>query len=381
MSKNNLVYILNNYSSKSCEHFYHVVHLLETMADMGTQIHLIIEKGDSLPTISNKNIEITLLGRGNRYIELFKVIRGDIKKGYTRAYIRISQYSTLTVILASLFSKMKVLYWHSGTVFEYDDEQPFNLKKIKWFFKSRLPFNVIKYTTDYFVSGPEWMLEYYRDVVHVPKHKLKLLYNDIDPSRFSRGDKQEIREELKIDKSCFVFVFVHRFSPVRKSAMYIPQIFDEFFAVINDDKVRFYLIGGGPDKEELEALIKTKAYSNQVLFLGGIPNSDIQKYYQAADVYINPTHAEGFPRTIIEAMGCGLPIVTTNAGGIRDILPPSQHKYMSDIDDVAQFSKNLVDIYNEKDGLEVYINDNTTRIQRYSTDNVAKMYINLLENI
>lgn len=351
------------------------------MADMGTIIHLIIEKGDAKPVVNNKNIEVSLLGPKKRYLQLYRLIRNDIKKGYTHSYIRISQYSTLTVLLASAFTKMKVLYWHSGTVFEYDDAQPFNLKKIKWYFKSRLPFDIIKRTTDYFVSGPESMLDYYKDIVKVPSKKLRLLYNDIDPNRFSKGNKQQMRCELGIDSNSFVYVFVHRFSPVRMSSLYIPKIFDDFFAKIEDKDCKFYLIGGGPDKEFLEKVVGSKHYSKKVIFLGGIQNSEIQKYYQAADVYFNPTHAEGFPRTIIEAMGCGLPIVTTNAGGIKDILPESQLRFMSDIDDVEQFSNNLISIYGEKDKLEKYSKDNLTRIHRYSTESVAKMYINLLNSI
>ena len=52
-----LIYILNSYSKNSAQHFYHVVHLLETMADQGVDITLVIEKATDIPEVGN-NIKI-----------------------------------------------------------------------------------------------------------------------------------------------------------------------------------------------------------------------------------------------------------------------------------------------------------------------------------
>lgn len=383
-----LIYILNNYSSKSVEHFYHVVHLLETLANKGVKICLVLEKADEMPLIDNTLIECVIIGTKEcseikRLKKLYEILL-DKTKEYKNIFIRISNYSTLVAIAIKCRRKINVYYWHSGTVFEYDNEQPFNLNKIKWYFKTRIPFNIIKKHVDYFVTGPESMLAYYTETPNVSAHKIKLLYNDIDISRFdllTNNEKSHIRESLGFSKKQFIYIFVHRFSPVRKTGMYIPTIFDYFFQNVGEvTNVRFVLIGGGPDKDEIERAVKEKTYSNYILFKGSVQNSEIQKYYQAANVYINPTHAEGFPRTVIEAMACGLPIITTNAGGTSDLLPENQQQYVTDIEDPTSFAKNLITVYNNFESISELGKSNREYVRKFSTDNVADMYINLLQN-
>jgi len=380
-----LIYILNTYSSKSSEHYYHIINLLNVLSTKSVRIILVIEKCDEIPYFQS-NLRTIVISKSKshslfRYLKLYFTLLKLYHDGYTNVFIRISSFSTLCAISASFFSKLKVYYWHSGTVFEFDDKQPLTLKKVAWFFKTRLPFNIIKHTVDYFVTGPESMINYYHNVVSVPLKKLRLLYNDIDISRFnvlSIQNKKNLRTSLGLDPDDFVFLFVHRFSPVRMSSLYLPVILDVFFTHVNDTHVKFIFIGSGPDKTKIQTSIINCRYSNQVLFKGNVPNSVIQNYYMVSDVYFNPTHAECFPRTILEAMACSLPIVTTNAGGISDILPIPQLPYISDIDDVDSFADNLISIFQNRNSLSSIRLSNRNAVMKYSTDYVSDMFKNIL---
>ncbi|KUJ63725.1 hypothetical protein AR687_00625 [Flavobacteriaceae bacterium CRH] len=376
-----LIYILNHYSENSTQHFFHVLNLLEEIAQNGVSIKLIIEKSESEPIVNNSNIEVFCLRKKGvfRLLELFDLISKKQKQGYNKLFVRITNWGAIMAILNSLFTKLEVYYWHSGTVFEFDNEQKFDFTKFKWFLKTKLPFSFIKQFVTYFVTGPESMKDYYVNVVGVKSDKIKILYNDIDTSRFYKVKKNDVdkaKNELKIPTHKKIILFVHKFSPVRRSKLYIGNFIKQFYNEGELQDYLFYFIGNGQDKDEIEMEIINMGYSDKVFFLGALPNAHVHKLYQVADIFINPTHAEGFPRVLIEAMACGLPIVTTNAGGIKDILGPKQIQFMSDINDPSHFATNLIKIakLNESE-LNKIKDENLENVTKYSTSTVAKMYI------
>lgn len=378
---NKLIYILNHYSDDSSQHFFHVLNLLEEIAQNGVDIKLIIEKSVGKPIVNNSNIEVFCLKKTGIYrlFELYGLISKIQKQGYNKLFVRITNWGAIMAILNSFLSNLEVYYWHSGTVFEFDNEQKFSLDKVKWYLKTRLPFNFIKRYVTFFVTGPESMKEYYANVVGVNRDKIKILYNDINTSRFYKVEKEKvdtIKNELGIASDKKVILFVHKFSPVRKSKLYVSNFIKQFYNESLLQNYLFYFIGDGKDKDDIENEVKAMGYHDRVFFLGSLPNAEVHQFYQIADIFINPTHAEGFPRVLIEAMACGLPIVTTNAGGITDILGQKQLGYMSDINDSNGFAINLVKLAKLKSSeLNLIRDENLEEIEKYSTQKVALMYI------
>ncbi len=386
MAKKKLIYILNHYSENSSQHFFHVLNLLEEIARTGVSIKLIIEKAEGIPIVNQPNIEVFCLKKTGVYrlLELFILIRLIQKEGYNKLFVRITNWGAIMAILNSFVSKLEVYYWQSGTVYEYDDEQKFSINKIKWYLKTRFPFNFIKRFVTFFVTGPESMKEYYVKVVGVNADKIKILYNDIDTSRFHKVEKHNIlvvKNELGIANDKKIILFVHKFSPVRRSKLYIGNLIDKFYKESLLQDYLFYFIGDGTDKDDIEAEVEAMGYQDKVFFLGALPNAIVHQFYQIAHIFINPTYAEGFPRVLIEAMACGLPIVTTNAGGIKDILGSLQLQYMSDINDSNHFATNLIAMAKlDESELEEVRKENLEIVKKYSTHMVAKMYSNTIFN-
>ncbi|MFV5685815.1 glycosyltransferase family 4 protein [Flavobacterium sp. GB2R13] len=386
MSDKKLIYILNHYSENSSQHFFHVLNLLEEIAQNGVNINLIIEKTEGKPIVNNSNIKVFCLKKIGIYrlFELYGLISQMQREGYNKLFVRITNWGAIMAILNSFISKLEVYYWHSGTVFEFDNEQKFSLDKVKWYLKTRLPFNFIKRFVTFFVTGPESMREYYVNMVGISDDKIKVLYNDIDTSRFYKVEKQKsetIKNELGIASDKKIILFVHKFSPVRKSKLYVSNFIKQFYNESLLQSYLFYFIGDGKDKDDIEKEVKAMGYEDKVFFLGSLPNAIVHQFYQIADIFINPTHAEGFPRVLIEAMACGLPIVTTNAGGIKDILGEKQLDFMSDINDSNGFAINLVKLAKlESSELNLIRDENLEEIKKYSTQKVALMYIKTIFN-
>ena len=376
-----LIYILNQYSNKEGSHFFHILHLLEEMAKNGVEITLVIEKATDIPEFNIPNIRVIAQKQSGikRMFELFSILKKLNKQGYKKTFVRISQNGAIPAILVSKLYGGEVYYWQSGT--NYDEKKPFDLKR---FLKSELPFEIVKRYTNHFVTGPEMMVDYYANVVKVKREKLVCLYNDIDITRFSIIDEQEkmkIKKELDIPIDKKVILFVKRMSKIKGILFYSPYIIEKNQEIIRNKNYICYYLGDGTEKSELERQVKEKKLNDIVKIVGNKPNKDIQKFYQIADIFINPTLEEGFPRVLIEAMASGLPTVTTNAGGIADIVGELQSKFMVDIKDRDGFAKKLEELIKNENKQEKLSKENLARVKRYSTENVAKMYINTIFKI
>lgn len=377
-----MIYVLNHYSSKSTEHFYHVINLLKEMADNGVKIILIIERSDSDPQIYHENIKVVCQKEKNkilRVIELYKLLKKYTSLGFNKIFIRISINSTIVAILARKRNRDDVFYWQSGTTYKIDKENSSN--KIKWFFKKYLKFKCLIDNVDYFVTGPESMGDYYINDVGVKKEKIKILYNDIDTSRFSKIDsleKENLRRELGIPLDKKIILIVHRLSPVRKTDYYLPFIIDE--KIFNDNNAKIIIIGDGPEKKILNEKINKLRYENIVEFLGSKKNADIEKYYKIADIFLNPSYTEGFPRVIIEAMASGLPVISTDAGGTKDLFSKKQLKFIIPKDDRNTLKIKLNEMIANEVDLKELGQENLDRVKLYSTQQVSKMYIREIFN-
>ena len=377
-----LIYVLNSYSNNSVQHFFHVINLLETMAsEGGIEIALVIEKCEDKPIIQNPRIHIYAQKNKNkvmRALEFMKIVRNLVKDGYSKIFIRISTIAALLSYYCVHNLGAEIFFWISGAAFEINRQQPIK-KRIAWYLKSYLPYCFVKRNVDYFVTGPEFMVDYYATSGKVKREKICLLYNDIDIKRFDVPtllEKNALKKELGLNEKNVYILLVHRFSNIRKTAYYLEKIID----FLSDRKdLELIMIGSGPEEKVLKLKIEQSGLKN-IRMLGSKPNAIIQKYYKACDIFINPSYVEGFPRVILEAMASGMPIVTTDAGGTSDLFEKAgkQQEYIVDVNDNQRFTEKLKDLVENKSIWAVLGQENREAVKKFSTENVAKMYINTI---
>lgn len=381
--KKNLIYIMNHYSDQSVQHFFHIIKLLEKIADNGVKIALIIEKAESEPIINHKNIIVICQkkkGKLSRPLELVFILIKLWKQGFNKVFIRITFNSALISIIIGRLIGLKSYYWHSGTTHEIDKKQKL-VPRIKWFLTSYLKFILILRFVNYFVTGPEKMVEYYSETFKLNKNKIIMLYNDIDINRFKNLnpiEKRNLRIQYGVNKNQTILLMVHRLSPVRKTDFYIPAIISKGF--FESQNVKLYIVGEGPEKSILEKSIKKNGLENHVEFLGNIPNHEVQNLYQIADLFINPSYTEGFPRVLIEAMSCGLPIISTDAGGSKDLFGLLQQEFIVNRNHPHIFKDKISELVSNSELMKKLSDENLLCVNRFSTENVSKMYVERIFN-
>ena len=150
----------------------------------------------------------------------------------------------------------------------------------------------------------------------VPEEKLVTIYNGIDLAAFSLDcvvNRQELRQKLDIPEGTLTYVFIG--SGFKRKGL------ETAIRALPDDA---HLIVVGKDKETVRfQKIAAETHANddksqRVHFVG--PQKDVRPYYAAADAFVFPTIYEPFGSVVLEALACGLPVVTTDRCGAGEIL-------------------------------------------------------------
>lgn len=127
---------------------------------------------------------------------------------------------------------------------------------------------------------------------------------------------QRLREELRICESTKVILSVGRLSREKGQADLI-----EAARLLRNKNLlagfRFVIAGDGPDRAPLTRIVREDNLESDVVFVGHI--SDIGPYYGLAELVVLPSHSEGSPNVLLEAMAAGRAIIATRVGGVPDI--------------------------------------------------------------
>ena len=150
--------------------------------------------------------------------------------------------------------------------------------------------------------------------------KVNVMYNGVDLNRFkiSKEARTAIRKKLRISEHAIVAVTVRRL--VYKNG--IDTLLESAKIVVKENpEIVFLAVGKGPDFEGVKAKIAQLGIEKNFLLAGFVSDENLPSYYNAADLFVLPSKSgEGLPLVALEAMACGLPVVATDVGGIREIM-------------------------------------------------------------
>lgn len=135
----------------------------------------------------------------------------------------------------------------------------------------------------------------------------------------------------------------------RKGCFDIPTVVGKVVKIFPE--VKFILAGSGEIKQ-LKKLLKEKGLEKNVIFPGWVRDEEKDKLLRESDVFFLPSYNEGMPMAILDAMGYGLPIVTTNVGGIPKLVVDGRNGYTCNPGDVNGFAEKLITLLKNEQHLK-----------------------------
>lgn len=177
----------------------------------------------------------------------------------------------------------------------------------------------------------------------VPEEKLHVIYNGVDLDAFHPGlageHRQVVRREHGIAEETPLFLFVGN-GFERKG---VPQLLRAFATMRNKD-ARLAIVGGDKKMTTMQKLAGRLGLGERVLFAG--PQKNVKPWYGAADAFVLPTLYDPFPNAALEAMACGLPVLTSSTCGAAELIETGLDGYVCDALDVATMTARLDQLAN-----------------------------------
>ena len=149
-----------------------------------------------------------------------------------------------------------------------------------------------------------------------PADKIEVVYNGVEPSRFAGTCDDAVRAKWAAPEEKIV-LYVGRF--VREKG--IGVLLGSMSAVLaQEPNARFVVVGGGADAAKYEGFARWSGLSNRVTFAGFLQGEPLHELYRVADVAVFPSLYEPFGIVALEAMAAGVPVVASDAGGLKEIV-------------------------------------------------------------
>ena len=143
----------------------------------------------------------------------------------------------------------------------------------------------------------------------------KVIYNGVAEYFPKADDRAAIRRSLNLPETAQIILFVGR-CELDKGAEELMKAFAEFRQ--RDPAAALVYVGDGSARVQLQALASQGQFGGRVHFAGQVGRAEIRQYLQAADIFVLPSHGEGMPNALLEAMAAGLPCIATAVGGIPE---------------------------------------------------------------
>ena len=203
---------------------------------------------------------------------------------------------------------------------------------------------------------------------------IEVIPNFINVSLMAAEQRTALRSEYASNDERVV-VHISNFRPVKR----IVDVIETFAKVVNEIPSKLILVGDGPERSRAEHLCRELNMCDQVLFMGNVKNP--LEILSIADAFLLPSESESFGLAALEAMACGVPVISTNTGGLPEVNRHGVTGMMSNVGDVEDMARNLKFLLEDTKRLEKFGKNALMRAGDFSMDKILPMYENLYNSV
>lgn len=178
----------------------------------------------------------------------------------------------------------------------------------------------------------------------IPRERIAVQHNSVPPFAAPDPDAAaSVRERLGLDGGCPVVLAVGRLS---REKGYVELIHAAALVRARVPAFRIVIVGDGPERPRIEAAVAQHGLERHVTLAGH--DNRIAPYFALADALAMPSHSEGSPNALLEAMAAGLPVVASAVGGIPEIVSDRQTALLVPPHDVTALAAALAEVLTDR---------------------------------
>lgn len=172
-----------------------------------------------------------------------------------------------------------------------------------------------------------------------------------------------------------ILVHTSNFRPLKRVQDVI-KIFNEVKKKVDS---KLILIGDGPDRSDCERLSRELEIFEDIKFMG--KQDALVELLSVADIFIIPSQSESFGLSALEAMSCGVPVISSSVGGLPELNHHGETGYIAEIGDVERMAKYTIELLTNAKRYELLSKNARKRAEEFSEDNIVPLYETYYEKI
>jgi len=204
--------------------------------------------------------------------------------------------------------------------------------------------------------------------------EIKVIPNFIDNRYFEKFKPNGIRERYLPDGERLV-MHLSNFRKVKR----VQDVVSVFAKIIEEVPSQLLMIGDGPERNNVEKMCRDLGICNRIHFLG--KTKKIEQFLVNADLFILPSETESFGLAALEAMAAGVPVISTNTGGLPEVNVDGFSGYLSDVGDIDSMSRNAISILKTDSELEKFKANARVQAMKFDLPKILPQYVELYESL
>lgn len=203
---------------------------------------------------------------------------------------------------------------------------------------------------------------------------IEVIHNFVDVKRFNRKPVDAFKK-LIAPNGEKIIVHASNFRKVKR----VEDVVKAFLLINEKMPSKLLLLGDGPERSPIEAAARDSNASDAIKFLG--KQEQMEDILPIADLFLLTSEYESFGLAALEAMAAEVPVISTNAGGLPEIIINGNCGYMSNVGDVADMSKNALLILQDKTTHDRFKANALEQAKRFDIENIVPQYEKLYQRL
>ncbi len=204
--------------------------------------------------------------------------------------------------------------------------------------------------------------------------EIEVIHNFVDVKRFNRKPVDAFKK-LIAPNGEKIIVHASNFRKVKR----VDDVVKAFLLINEKMPSKLLLLGDGPERSPIEASARKCNASDGIKFLG--KQEQMEDILPIADLFLLTSEYESFGLAALEALAAEVPVISTNAGGLPEIIINGDCGYMSDVGDVEDMSRNALRIFQDKETHDRFKANALAQAQRFDIGNIVPQYEKLYQRL
>jgi len=236
------------------------------------------------------------------------------------------------------------------------------------FYKPAVTFSINK--SDYVTSVSQSLKDDTLKLFNI-KNEIQVIPNFIELDKSDYEPTVPCQRSVMANKEERIITHISNFRKVKR----IPDIIKIFYKIQKKIPAKLMMVGDGPEKEKAEKMCRKFGIQDKVIFFGN--SNEIDRILCLTDLFLLPSETESFGLAALEAMACGVPVISSNSGGLPEVNLDGVSGYLSDVGEVEEMAENALEILKEDEVLAKFKKNALHVAENFDIKNILPLYEDL----